>query len=427
MIETPKKIEQEDAILVGLATREFSKEKVQEHLDELEMLADTAGANTVFKIMQDRPKPDSAFFIGKGKAEEIAELADLNNINLIIFDDDLTATQVRNLEKMFEKKIIDRSGLILDIFASHARTREAKVQVELAQLQYTLPRLTRAWTHLSKQYGGIGTKGPGETQIETDRRIIRDRIAKLKEKLDKIESQQRTKSSGREDFLKASMVGYTNAGKSTLINLLTGAGVLAENKLFATLDSTTRSFEIEQDKKILVSDTVGFIRKLPHHLVASFKSTLNVVRDADLILHVIDVSHPSFEDHIEVVDETLTELGVEKKSQLKIFNKVDAADKTKIDYVLNKYDNAILISAMKGINIGKLKEKLLNIYEENFVEQTIEIRNNLSKLISQIHTLADVIEKKYEEDIIRITYRADKSTVNKINNLVKETAAVEHL
>lgn len=427
MIETPKKIEQEDAILVGLATREFSKEKVQEHLDELEMLADTAGANTVFKIMQERVKPDSAFFIGKGKAEEIAELADLNNINLIIFDDDLTATQVRNLEKMFEKKIIDRSGLILDIFASHARTREAKVQVELAQLQYTLPRLTRAWTHLSKQYGGIGTKGPGETQIETDRRIIRDRIAKLKEKLDKIESQQRTKSSGREDFIKASMVGYTNAGKSTLINLLTNAGVLAENKLFATLDSTTRSFEIEQDKKILVSDTVGFIRKLPHHLVASFKSTLNVVRDADLILHVIDVSHPSFEDHIEVVDETLMELGVDRKSQLKIFNKVDVADKTKIEYVLNKYDNAILISAMKGINIGKLKEKLLNVYEENFVEQTIELRNNLSKLISQIHTLADVIDKKYEEDIIRITYRADKSTVNKINNLVKEITAVGQL
>lgn len=427
MIETPKKIEQEDAILVGLATREFSKEKVQEHLDELEMLADTAGANTVFKIMQERAKPDSAFFIGKGKAEEIAELADLNNINLIIFDDDLTATQVRNLEKMFEKKIIDRSGLILDIFASHARTREAKVQVELAQLQYTLPRLTRAWTHLSKQYGGIGTKGPGETQIETDRRIIRDRIAKLKEKLDKIESQQRTKSSGREDFIKASMVGYTNAGKSTLINLLTNAGVLAENKLFATLDSTTRSFEIEQDKKILVSDTVGFIRKLPHHLVASFKSTLNVVRDADLILHVIDLSHPSFEDHIEVVDETLMELGVDRKSQLKIFNKVDVADKTKIEYVLNKYDNAILISAMKGINIGKLKEKLLNVYEENFVEQTIELRNNLSKLISQIHTLADVIDKKYEEDIIRITYRADKSTVNKINNLVKEITAVGQL
>jgi len=420
MIELPK-IEREDAILVGLATREVSKEKVQEHLDELEMLADTAGANTIFKIMQDKSKPDSAFYIGKGKAEEIAELAELNKINLIIFDDDLTATQVRNLEKMFEKKIIDRSGLILDIFASHARTREAKVQVELAQLQYTLPRLTRAWTHLSKQYGGIGTKGPGETQIETDRRIIRDRIAKLKDKLDKIESQQRTKSSGREDFIKASMVGYTNAGKSTLINLLTGAGVLAENKLFATLDSTTRSFEIEQDKKILISDTVGFIRKLPHHLVASFKSTLNVVRDADLILHVIDVSHPSFEDHIDVVDDTMKELGADKKTQIRIFNKVDLiTDKTKMDYVLNKFDNAILISAQKGINITKLRDKLLKIYEENFIEHVVKLKNHHSKLVSQIHSLAEVVDVKYEDDVIIMKFRANKPTVNKISNLINE-------
>lgn len=420
MIELPK-IEREDAILVGLATREVSKEKVQEHLDELEMLADTAGANTIFKIMQDKSKPDSAFYIGKGKAEEIAELAELNKINLIIFDDDLTATQVRNLEKMFEKKIIDRSGLILDIFASHARTREAKVQVELAQLQYTLPRLTRAWTHLSKQYGGIGTKGPGETQIETDRRIIRDRIAKLKDKLDKIESQQRTKSSGREDFIKASMVGYTNAGKSTLINLLTGAGVLAENKLFATLDSTTRSFEIEQDKKILISDTVGFIRKLPHHLVASFKSTLNVVRDADLILHVIDVSHPSFEDHIDVVDDTMKELGADKKTQIRIFNKVDLiTDKTKMDYVLNKFDNAILISAQKGINITKLRDKLLKIYEENFIEHVVKLKNHHSKLVSQIHSLAEVVDVKYEDDVIIMKFRANKPTVNKISSLINE-------
>lgn len=420
MIEIPK-VERENAILIGLATREVSKDKVQEHLDELEMLADTAGANTVFKIMQDRAKPDSAFFIGKGKAEEVAELAELNNINLIIFDDDLNPTQVRNLEKLFNKKIIDRSGLILDIFASHARTREAKVQVELAQLQYTLPRLTRAWTHLSKQYGGIGTKGPGETQIETDRRIIRDRIAKLKDKLEKIEQQQKTKSSGRKEFLKASMVGYTNAGKSTLINFLTGAGVLAENKLFATLDSTTRSFEIEQDKKILISDTVGFIRKLPHHLVASFKSTLNVVRDADLILHVIDVAHPSFEDHIEVVDATLKELSVDKKTQIKIFNKVDLiTDKSKFDYVLNNYENAILISAEKGINIGKLKEMLLNIYEKNFVVHNVEVKNYDSKVISQIHTMADVIDVKYNDDLVYLTFRADKHTVNRINNLIKE-------
>lgn len=423
MIETPKKIENEDAILIGLATRDISKEKVQEHLDELEMLADTAGAKTIFKILQDRAKPDSAYFIGKGKAEEIAELADLNNINLIIFDDDLNPTQVRNLEKMFDKKIVDRSGLILDIFASHARTREAKVQVELAQLQYTLPRLTRAWTHLSKQYGGIGTKGPGETQIETDRRIIRDRISTLKEKLEKIESQQKTKSSKREDFIKASMVGYTNAGKSTLINLLTGAGVLAENKLFATLDSTTRSFEIEQDKKILVSDTVGFIRKLPPHLVASFKTTLNVVRDADVVLHVIDISHPSYEDHIAVVDETLKDLGAEKKTQIRIFNKVDAInDKSKIEYVLNKYDNAILISAIKGMNIAKLNQMLLDIYEKNFVERTIELDVSKSKLISQIHNLADVLSIKYENSSAIISYKTDKVNESRLQSLIGDSA-----
>lgn len=420
MIETPKKVENEDAILVGLATRDVSKEKVQEHLDELEMLADTAGAVTVFKILQEKMRPDPAFFIGRGKAEEIAELADLNNINLIIFDDDLNPTQVRNLEKMFEKKIIDRSGLILDIFASHARTREAKVQVELAQLQYTLPRLTRAWTHLSKQYGGIGTKGPGETQIETDRRIIRDRISKLKERLEKIESQQRTKSSGREDFLKASMVGYTNAGKSTLINLLTGAGVLAENKLFATLDSTTRSFEIASDKKIMVSDTVGFIRKLPPHLVASFKTTLNVVRVADIILHVIDISHPAYEDHIKVVDETIKELGAEKKTQIRIFNKVDVLeDKTRLDYVASKYENAILISAQKGINIGKLNQLLVSIYEENFIERTVEIDVARSKLISQIHNLADVLSIDYEDNRAVIKYKTDKTSQSRIESLVE--------
>lgn len=423
MIELPK-VERENAILIGLGNYKTTKEKVNEHLDELEMLADTAGAATVFKIIQDRAKPDSAYFIGKGKAEEIAQLAELNEINLIIFDDDLNPTQVRNLEKLFNKKIVDRSGLILDIFASHARTREAKVQVELAQLQYMLPRLTRAWTHLSKQYGGIGTKGPGETQIETDRRIIRDRIAKLKDKLGKIESQQRTKSSGREDFLKASMVGYTNAGKSTLINLLTGAGVLAENKLFATLDSTTRSFEIEQDKKILVSDTVGFIRKLPPHLVASFKSTLNVVRDADVILHVIDVSHPSFEDHIEVVDETLKDLNAEKKIQIKIFNKVDAIEnKNMIDYVLNKFDNAILISAQKGINIGLLRQKLLDIYERNFVEKTIELDVAQTKLLSQIHDLADVLSIKYEDGKAFVRYKTGTINESRIKSLVDAVLA----
>ena len=411
----------ERAILVGLKTRDVIKPVVEEHLSELEMLADTAGAETIIKMIQEKNKRDPAYLIGKGKAEELAELVDLNDITLVIFDDDLNPTQVRNLEKLVDKKILDRSGLILDIFASHAKTKQAKTQVELAQLQYMLPRLTRAWTHLSKQYGGIGTKGPGETQIETDRRIIRTRISKLKEKLGKIESQYITKSLKRKDFLRASLVGYTNAGKSTLINLLTEADVLAEDKLFATLDSTTRSFELEKNKSIMISDTVGFIRKLLHNLVASFKSTLNVVKDADFILHVIDVSHPFFEDHINVVEETLKELDCDKKLQIKIFNKVDLLeDKTRIDYVHNKFSNSIVISAVRGININSLKEMLLNIFEENYNTKTIELNVTDSKIISQIHSLADVVEITYNDNTVEITFRTDKEKHNKIKRLIDE-------
>jgi len=418
MIEL-KNTQIERAILVAVRTPDISKDKVEEHLDELELLSETAGAESVFKILQDRGRVDSAYFIGKGKAEEIAQLVEMNDINLIIFDDDLTATQVRNLEKLMNKKILDRSGLILDIFASHAKTNEAKTQVELAQLQYMLPRLTRAWTHLSKQYGGIGTKGPGETQIETDRRMIRTRISKLKEKLVDIESRQLTKSSNRKNFIKASLVGYTNAGKSTLINLLTGADVLAENKLFATLDSTTRAFDLDKNKQILISDTVGFIRKLPHNLVASFKSTLNVVREADVILHVIDCTHPYFEDHIKVVEDTLQELDAHKKVQLKIFNKVDAVESHEmLEYIKNKFPDAILISAMKGMNIGKLKEYLTEIYEENFVEHTIEIDASKSKIISQIHTLAEVQSITYNESHAIINYKTGAVNESRIRSLL---------
>jgi GTP-binding protein HflX len=412
---TPK----ERAILVSLLTDQFTKEQAEEHLVELEMLTDTAGAITIFKIMQEKSHADPAFYIGKGKAGEIAELVDLNDIDLIIFDDDLNPTQVRNLEKLFEKKVLDRSGLILDIFASHAKTREAKTQVELAQLQYMLPRLTRAWTHLSKQYGGIGTKGPGETQIETDRRIIRTRISKLKENLKRIESQHTTKSAGRREFITASLVGYTNAGKSTLLNRLTNADVLAENKLFATLDSTTRAYEPEKNKRILMSDTVGFIRKLPHMLVASFKSTLNVVREADIILHVIDISHDYFEDHIKVVDETLVELNCHNKIQLKIFNKVDALkDRERIQYVMNKYDNALIISAERGVNISKLNEKLLHLYENNFALHKLKLKHSDSKQISKIYELADVINIDYQDDFVIIKYRASESNNKVIKKLL---------
>ena len=411
----------ERAILIALKGFGAPDEVVEEYLNELELLAKTAGAETIMRVTQDKSRYDTAYYIGKGKAEEIKQLAELNNIDIIIFDDDLTPTQVRNLEKMIDKKILDRSGLILDIFAKHARTNEAKTQVELAQLEYLLPRLTRAWTHLSKQYGGIGTKGPGETQIETDRRIIRTRIAKLKEKLEKIERQQTTKSLKRQNLVAASLVGYTNAGKSTLINLLSYADVLAEDKLFATLDSTTRSLDLAKNKKLIISDTVGFIRKLPAHLVASFNSTLNVVREADIILHVVDISHPFFEDHILVVQDTLKDLGCESKPTLLIFNKADnIKDKHIIDYVKAKYSESIIISAARGINIQNLNKKLVEFYDNNFVTQTIKVSTYQSKFISVIYSLADVIDIKYEENFALINYRTTVENNNKINKILYE-------
>ncbi|MGE5499299.1 MAG: GTPase HflX [Syntrophothermus sp.] len=418
MIENKTKTE-EKAILVALNTREYSKEAVEEHLEELEMLASTAGAKTLFKVLQDRDRMDSAFYLGKGKAEEIAQLAEINEADIVIFDDDLTPVQVRNLEKLINKKIVDRSGLILDIFATRAQTREAKTQVELAQLQYMLPRLTRAWTHLSKQYGGIGTKGPGETQIETDRRMIRTRISMLKGKLEKIESQRQTKSANRKNFFRASLVGYTNAGKSTLLNLLTDADVLAENKLFATLDSTTRALELSNNETVLLSDTVGFIRKLPHHLVASFKSTLNEVREADIILHVIDVSHPFFEDHMRVVDQTLKELGADTKTQIRVFNKVDALqDRSLIETVSKKYENSIFISAERGINIGRLKEMIAHCLEEFYSEETVELGIDDGNIVSKIYAMADVINTTYDEDRILVKYRANNVSSNKIKRMI---------
>lgn len=409
----------ERAMLIALDTKEFTKEVVEEHIDELEELASTAGAETIFKIIQSKRGIDPAFYIGKGKAEELTQIVELNEINIVIFDDDLTAVQVRNLEKLFNRKVIDRSGLILDIFASRAKTKEAKTQVELAQLQYMLPRLTRAWTHLSKQYGGIGTKGPGETQIETDRRLIRTRISVLKSKLEKIEAHRQTQSSGRKDFVKIAIAGYTNAGKSTLFNYLTKSNVFAEDKLFATLDSTTRSLQIDETQKILISDTVGFIRKLPAHLIASFKSTLNEVRDADIILHVIDISHPYFEDHIKVVDETLKEFGSAEKRVIKVFNKVDiVSDRTLIDFVKNVYKESVIISASRGINTSSLKSMLQNILNENIVEEKIELPLTATKKASQIHNYAEVLKTEYDEEKIQIIYRASKQNSDKIKKML---------
>ena len=412
----------EKAILVALNTKDIKRELVEEHLIELEELAFTAGAETIIKITQDKYSIDPAYYIGKGKADELATLAEANDINLVIFDDDLSPVQLRNLENLVKRKIIDRSGLILDIFASRAKTKEAKTQVELAQLQYMLPRLTRAWTHLSKQYGGIGTKGPGETQIETDRRIIRTRISHLKEKLGKIELQRETQGKRRKDFIRISLVGYTNAGKSTLFNLITKSGVLAENKLFATLDSTTRSLDIGINQKLLLSDTVGFIRKLPPNLIASFKSTLKEVRDADIILHVIDISHPYFEDHINIVDQTLKDLGADKKSELKVFNKIDLVnDKNRISYVRNKFRNTVIISAERGINISTFNEKLISIINNTYVEEKIDLDLADSKTAAKIHSLAEVISTNYDESLIHITYKTNRENSQKIKKLIHGT------
>ncbi|GMR25450.1 MAG: GTPase HflX [Ignavibacteria bacterium] len=427
MIEIPKEIK-EKAMLVALNTKERSKYLVEEHLSELEELADTAGADIIYKIVQSRSRFDPAYYIGKGKAEELAQLVELNDIDLVIFDDDLTSVQVRNLEKLFNRKIIDRSGLILDIFALRAKTKEAKTQVELAQLQYMLPRLTRAWTHLSKQYGGIGTKGPGETQIETDRRTIRKSISHLKEQLKRIESHRETQNKGRQKHIQISLAGYTNAGKSTLFNLLTTANVFAEDKLFATLDSITRTLELKSFEKILISDTVGFIRKLPPHLVASFKSTLGEIRNADIILHVIDLSHPFYEDHIKTVDDTLKDFGSNSKSELKVFNKVDAIDdNSKIEYVRNTYKNSVIISAQKGLNILKLIDRLKAVIENSYIEKEISLTLDKTKLLSQIHTLAEVISIEYNEDRVTLKFRANKTNAKIISNLMLKSGKSKKL
>ena len=317
----------ERAVLIGLITPEVTQNQAYEYLNELAFLAKTAGAKPIRNFTQRLEKPDNNTFIGKGKMAEIKLYVEEHSIDAIIFDDDLTPSQIRNIEKLYEGKckILDRSNLILDIFAKRAKTAQARTQVELAQYQYILPRLTRMWTHLERQKGGIGMRGPGETQIETDRQIIRSKIALLKKKLVKIDKQSVTRRKRREQLIRVALIGYTNAGKSTLMNKLAKSEVFAENKLFATLDTTVRKVVIE-NLPFLLTDTVGFIRKLPHQLVESFKSTLDEVREADLLVHVVDISHPSFEDHIAVVTQTLREINAGDKPVLLVFNKIDLVE-----------------------------------------------------------------------------------------------------
>ncbi len=376
MIERQTHTENERAVLIGLITPRQPEQKAAEYIAELAFLAETAGAETVKVFFQRADGANMRTFVGKGKLEEIREFIEKNDINLAIFDDDLTSKQVANIEQVLQVKILDRTSLILDIFARRAQTATAKTQVELAQYQYLLPRLTRMWTHLERQRGGIGMRGPGETQIETDRRIILDRISLLKKELVAIDKQKATQRKNRGKLTRVALVGYTNAGKSTLMNVLSKSEVFAENKLFATLDTTVRKVVID-NLPILLTDTVGFIRKLPTHLVNSFKSTLDEVRDADLLLHVVDISHPNFEDQIEVVNRTLDEVCEgNDKPMIMVFNKIDAfsyvekdeddlTERTRDNIPLEELektwmsklgDNCVFISAKKGTNIDKLKE-----------------------------------------------------------------------
>ena len=414
----------ERAILIGVPRVSLNQSRAMEFLEELTLLAESAGAIVIRHIMQNRKRIDPACFIGRGKAEEIAGMVEEEEIQIVIFDDDLSSIQVRNLERMIPCKIMDRSALILDIFASRARTREAKTQVELAQLQYMLPRLTRQWTHLSKQYGGIGTKGPGETQIETDRRAIRSRISRLNGKLRSIQKERKEQRKGREDLPRVSLVGYTNAGKSTLLNLLTNADVLVEDRLFATLDSTVRLVSLSPTHRILLSDTVGFIRKLPHHLVASFRSTLDEVRESDILLHVIDVSHPLFSEHISVVNETLEAIGANGKPTIMVYNKIDLLeDRAIVGHLGRNSPNTVCVSAKRGINMGGLEGKITELLEQNVSEQTMCLGYEDYPLIARIHELAEIVEKKFEYDRITVRFRMNNRHAAKLRKLFARPAS----
>lgn len=363
---------EETAILIGVVTQHQRLEQAQEYLDELEFLAETAGAKVSGRFLQKLPYSNPRTFLGEGKLLEIAEYITRFETDMVIFDEELSPSQLRNIEKVLNCKILDRSHLILDIFALRAKSAQARYQVALAQAQYLLPRLTRMWTHLSKQKGGIGMKGPGETEIETDRRALRNKISKLKERLALIEKQAETQRKNRDGKVRVSLVGYTNVGKSTLMNVLAKADVFAENKLFATLDSTVRKVSWH-NQQFLLSDTVGFIRKLPHTLVACFKSTLDEIKEADLLLHVVDVSHPGFEEQIQVVQETLKEIGVIDKPTLLVFNKVDKLQSDEMEdnsletlkntWMAKLDQQAVFISAATGANLQDLRETLFSAIE----------------------------------------------------------------
>ena len=426
MIETRPQKTQERALLIGLEKEGVSKWDLQDSLDELRELANSAGAEVIDTVTQKLQKPTAPYYIGRGKAELIKDSCQDRQVTSVIFDDELSPAQGRNLENLFARKVLDRTQLILDIFAQRARSREGRLQIELAQLQYLLPRLTRMWHHLSRQTGGIGTRGPGETQLEVDRRRVQERIARLERELEAVRKTRAVQRQGRKrhQWPVAAVVGYTNAGKSTLLNLLTGADLVAENKLFATLDPTTRSFVLPNKQRVLLTDTVGFLRKLPHTLIESFKATLEEVSEADLLIHIVDLSHPRVDEQMEAVDAVIKELDAFGKQTLIVFNKIDnlengaggsratstgkpervdelgseSINREVAETYVKRFPGSVAISARTGEGVNRLVGALENALSSWRLRSRFRIPSHQSALIAEIHRVGHVLELRYEGD-----------------------------
>lgn len=417
MTRTLPVAEKERAILVGVVQPPNMRWEEEEYLDELALLADTAGAVVVGRILQERGRMDPAFLIGRGKLTELTRMVEQQEADVVIFDHDLSPAQVKNLEKACGVKILDRSGLILDIFARRAKSREAKTQVELAQLRYLLPRLTRQWTHLSRQVGGIGTRGPGETQLEVDRRMIRRRIGILNRELESIRKQRHVRRRHRDNVYKAALVGYTNVGKSSLLNALTSSEVFVEDRLFATLDPTVRAMREDQGRRILLIDTVGFIRKLPPNLVASFLSTLEEASEADLLLHVVDLSHPQFEAQISTVKEVLRELNLDSKPVLYVFNKIDKVSETGLFPRLRReYAPCVFVSAARGIFLNELRAAIVRFADEHLIDVEVTLPYERSGMLHFIRQLAEVTSVRQSAEGLTVHLRTDRDRWSRLRS-----------
>jgi len=412
----------EDAFLVGVVFGDLTLDKVNEHLEELELLAKTAGANVVHCYTQKLNRINPSFLIGPGKAQIIIEHAKSLNVKLVIFDDELSPAQIKNFSNLSKSvKVIDRSTLILQIFSQNAKTKEAKTQVELAQLEYLLPRLTRAWTHLERQMGGIGTRaGAGETQIEVDRRLVRARISNLKKELDKIDKERETQRKKRKENYKVALTGYTNAGKSTLMKALSGSNVLIMNQLFATLDTTIRSVQIDKSHTILLSDTVGFIRKLPHNLIASFRSTLKEVVESDLILIVLDSTSEYIEDHFNTIINVLKDIGAKNQTQI-VLNKIDLIkSKTRFDFLKNLFPDGIYISALDQLRIESLKKSITNTMDKDHIEIELQLPYDKPKDIAFSQQGVEILERDYKRDHVYLKIKGPLKRIDQIKILVNK-------